>query len=62
VPVGLDTETLLQSLGYSVWNVDAAISAFKLHFLPEDPTRAMTDNDRSVLYCLALQKRSLAAQ
>jgi N-acetylmuramoyl-L-alanine amidase len=62
VPVGLDTETLLQSLGYSVWNVDAAISAFKLHFSPEDPTRAMTDNDRSVLYCLALQKRSLAAQ
>ncbi|MGZ5091149.1 MAG: N-acetylmuramoyl-L-alanine amidase [Burkholderiales bacterium] len=61
-PADVDTETLLQSLGYNVWNVDATISAFKLHFSPEDPTRQMSDNDRSMLYCLVLQKRSVAAQ
>jgi N-acetylmuramoyl-L-alanine amidase len=61
-PPGPDTEILLQSLGYNVWNVDATISAFKLHFSPEDPSRQMTDQDRSMLYCLVLQKRSLAAQ
>jgi N-acetylmuramoyl-L-alanine amidase len=27
---------LLQAFGYNVWNVDAAMSAFKLHFVPDD--------------------------
>jgi N-acetylmuramoyl-L-alanine amidase len=61
-PAGLDSELLLQALGYNVWNVDAAVSAFKLHFSPEDPSRQMTEKDRSMLYCLVLQKRALAAQ
>jgi N-acetylmuramoyl-L-alanine amidase len=62
MPPGLDTEVLLQALGYSVWNIDAAISAFKLHFAPDDPSPEMSANDRAVLYCLVVQKRALAAQ
>jgi N-acetylmuramoyl-L-alanine amidase len=62
MPPGLDTQVLLQALGYSVWNIDAAISAFKLHFAPDDPSAEMSANDRAVLYCLVVQKRALAAQ
>ncbi|HEY0337790.1 MAG TPA: hypothetical protein VGC70_10675, partial [Burkholderiales bacterium] len=62
VPPGFDSEVLLQALGYSVWNVDAAISAFKLHFAADDLSPEMSANDRAMLYCLVLQKRALAAQ
>jgi N-acetylmuramoyl-L-alanine amidase len=61
-PQGLDTDTLLQALGYNVWNIDAAISAFKLHFVPDDPSPGMTDRDRSILYCLVMEKRARAAE
>lgn len=62
VPAGLDTDVLLQALGYRTWNLDAAIAAFKLHFVPEDPLPQITEKDRSILYCLTLQKRAVAAQ
>jgi N-acetylmuramoyl-L-alanine amidase len=62
MPPGLETEVLLQALGYRVWNVQAAINAFKLHFAPADPNPEMSADDRSLLYCLVLQKRALAAQ
>ena len=62
VPAEIDTSLLLQAFGYSVWNLDAAIASFKLHFVPDDPLPQMTEKDRSVLYCLVLQKQSLAAQ
>ena len=62
VPDGLDTETLLQAYGYNVWRIEAATSAFKLHFAPDDPSPQMSGRDRSMLYCLVLQKRALAAQ
>jgi len=58
----LDTATMLQAFGYNVWNVDAAVSAFKRRFSPDDPTPQMTERDRSMLYCLLLQSRSLAAR
>ncbi|HUP96019.1 MAG TPA: N-acetylmuramoyl-L-alanine amidase [Burkholderiales bacterium] len=62
VPAEVDTETLLQAYGYNVWRVEAAVSAFKLHFVPDDPSPQMSGRDRSMLYCLVLQKRALAAQ
>ncbi len=62
VPADLDTLTLLQAFGYNVWNLDAAAAAFKRRFVPEDPSPQMTERDRSVLYCLVLQTRALAAQ
>ena len=35
---------------------------FKRRFVPEDPSPQMTEGDRSLLYCLLLQSRTLAAQ
>jgi N-acetylmuramoyl-L-alanine amidase len=62
VPADLDTATLLHAFGYNVWNLEAAMAAFKRRFAPEDPSPQMTERDRSVLYCLLLQSRTLAAQ
>ena len=59
VPPGIDTALLLQAFGYNTWNLDAAISAFKRRFVPEDPSPAMTERDRSVLYCLVQQMQTL---
>ncbi|HET7160991.1 MAG TPA: N-acetylmuramoyl-L-alanine amidase [Burkholderiales bacterium] len=61
-PPYLDTAVLLQALGYNVWNLDAAVGAFKRHFVPEDPSLEMTEKDRSVLYCLVLQKQGPGEQ
>lgn len=59
VPAGADTALLLQSFGYNVWNLDAAIAAFKRRFVPDDPSTQMTEKDRSVLYCLVQQMQTL---
>jgi N-acetylmuramoyl-L-alanine amidase len=59
-PAEVDTALLLQAFGYNVWNLDAAVSAFKRRFLPEDPSPIMTERDRSVLYCLVQQMQTLA--
>ena len=58
-PAGADTVLLLQAFGYSVEKPDAAIAAFKRHFVPDDPSPLMTEKDRAVLYCLVMQKRGL---
>jgi N-acetylmuramoyl-L-alanine amidase len=62
VPLGLDAALLLQAFGYNVWNLDAAIAAFKRRFVPDDPTPQMTEKVLSVLYCVVLQQQTLAAQ
>jgi N-acetylmuramoyl-L-alanine amidase len=62
VPAGLDTALLLQAFGYNVWNLNAAIGAFKRRFVPDDPTSTMTDRDRAVLYCLVQEMQTLAVQ
>lgn len=59
VPAGLDTRVLLQALGYGVWNLDAAVAAFKRRFVPDDASPQVTEKDRSILYCLVLQIQEL---
>ena len=61
VPPEIETALLLQAFGYNVWNLDAAIAAFKRRFAPEDASPVMTENDRSVLYCLVQQVQTLPA-
>lgn len=61
VPEGLDDALLLQAFGYDVWNLDAAIAAFKLRFAADDPSPQMTERDRSVLYCLVQQMAAASA-
>ena len=55
-PQPFDDAAQLQALGYDVSNLQAAIGAFKLHFLPEEPERVMSDRARALLQCL-LQER-----
>jgi len=57
-PAAIDTTLLLQAFGYNVWNLDAAIAAFKRRFSPDDPMPEMTEKDRSMLYCLVQQMQS----
>lgn len=62
VPAGVDAALLLQAFGYNVWNLDAAVSAFKRRFAPDDPMPQMTEKDLSMLYCVVLQQQTLAVQ
>lgn len=57
-PPGLDSVTLLSAFGYEVLNPDAAIAAFKRHYVPDDALREMTEQDRALLHCLVVQKEN----
>jgi N-acetylmuramoyl-L-alanine amidase len=53
---GVDTATLLAAFGYDVWNTDAAVAAFKRHFVPADGFPQLTEDDRARLSCLVSRK------
>ena len=55
----MDTTLALRAFGYDVSDLEAAIRAFKRHFVQDEATTELTDRDRSVLYCL-LSKRSMS--
>jgi len=56
LPVPFDDSVGLQALGYDISDVGAAIAAFKLHFMPDESSRVMSDHDRALLQCLLEQK------
>jgi N-acetylmuramoyl-L-alanine amidase len=51
-PLAFDATAALRALGYDTGNVGAAIRAFNLHFLPDEPSSALTERSRGLLYCL----------
>ena len=51
-PPGSDATLHLRALGYDTGDVTAAIRAFKLHFLPDEPAAELTGRSRAMLYCL----------
>lgn len=55
VPENFDPLLGLTALGYDIRRPNAAISAFKLHFSPEDPSPELTETDRARLYCVLQQ-------
>jgi N-acetylmuramoyl-L-alanine amidase len=55
-PATFDAIVALQLLGYDISDVDAAVRAFKTHFVQKDTAAALTDYDRGVLHCLLGQK------
>ena len=57
-PAGIDTATLLAVFGYDVWNADAAAAAFKRHFVPQDASPGLSEDDRARLWCLDLRKQA----
>ncbi|MCC6535287.1 MAG: N-acetylmuramoyl-L-alanine amidase [Burkholderiales bacterium] len=56
-PADFDARVGLQALGYDLGNRDAAVHAFKLHFVQTDVSTTLTPSDRDLLYCL-LQDRA----
>ena len=55
-PMPVDASLELQALGYDVSDLDAAIRAFKLHFVPDDASPLLTARDLDLLHCLLQEK------
>ncbi|MEJ5055225.1 N-acetylmuramoyl-L-alanine amidase [Sphingobacterium sp. MYb382] len=52
-PVGFDPKLALRVIGYDVKQLDAAIKAFKIHYIQKDTNTAnLTDEDMKILYSI----------
>lgn len=51
-PLPFDPALELRALGYDTEDLAAAMRAFKLHFLPDEPSPELDDHGRALLYCL----------
>lgn len=51
-PPSLEVPLQLRALGYDTEDAAAALRAFKLHFLPEEPATGLDEGGRALLYCL----------
>jgi N-acetylmuramoyl-L-alanine amidase len=60
LPPGFDVKLALQLVGYDVSDLDAAIRAFKLHFVQDDTPPPLSEADQRVLACVAGLKNSAA--
>ncbi|MFD2513571.1 N-acetylmuramoyl-L-alanine amidase [Pontibacter locisalis] len=52
VPESFNPQEALRIIGFDISNLDAAIKAFKLHFIQEDINAVLTDDDKRILYNL----------
>jgi N-acetylmuramoyl-L-alanine amidase len=51
-PVAFDARAALRALGYDTGDGAAAMQAFKLHFLPDEPSSELGDRGLALLNCL----------
>lgn len=51
-PWPFDEALQLRALGYDIDDVAAAMRAFKLHFLPDEPSSGLDERGRALLHCL----------
>ncbi len=51
-PPPLEVSLQLRALGYDTEDAAAALRAFKLHFLPDEPATGLDESGRALLYCL----------
>ncbi|HET9825911.1 MAG TPA: N-acetylmuramoyl-L-alanine amidase [Chitinophagaceae bacterium] len=49
VPADFDAMQALRLIGYDLKKPEAAIQSFKLHFVPNDSTKVMNDDDKKIL-------------
>jgi N-acetylmuramoyl-L-alanine amidase len=54
----LDPTLALQAIGYDVTELPAALAAFRRHFLGTIEEGEITEEERQMMHCLALEKRS----
>lgn len=52
VPESFNPQEALRIIGYDTRNLDAAIKAFKLHFIQKDINGVLTESDKKILYNL----------
>ncbi|MER3497465.1 MAG: N-acetylmuramoyl-L-alanine amidase [Chitinophagaceae bacterium] len=52
VPTDFNSLQALRIIGYDVKNPEAAIQSFKLHFVQNDTTKVITNDDKKILYDL----------
>ncbi|MGV3538756.1 MAG: N-acetylmuramoyl-L-alanine amidase [Rufibacter sp.] len=57
IPLSFRPKDALRIIGYDVKNLDAAVKAFKLHFVQKEVNAILTDDDKKILY--NLYKKSL---
>ncbi len=62
LPLAFDTRLALAALGYDVADMEAAILAFKLHFVQEDSAPVLTQQDQRLLNCLIREKLTTASR
>ena len=55
-PPGFDADLGLQALGYDITNREAAVRAFKLHFVQTSTDAALAASEHDLLYCLLLAR------
>ena len=48
----MDPEMALRIIGYDTENLDAAIKAFKLHFIQQEVNAELTERDLKILHNL----------
>ena len=53
VPGYFNAQQALRIIGYNVKDTVAAIHSFKLHFVPQDTTRVLTEDDKKILFDLS---------
>ena len=51
-PEHFDALQALRLIGYNISRPEAAIQSFKIHFVPQDTTRTISDTDKKILYDL----------
>lgn len=52
VPENFDAKVALKVIGYNVQRLNYAIEAFKIHYIPNDTSKELTEFDKQVLYNL----------
>jgi N-acetylmuramoyl-L-alanine amidase len=52
VPDGFDALQALRIIGYDVQKPNNAIQSYKIHFVPQDTTRLITQTDKKIIYDL----------
>lgn len=57
-PEGADDEALLAILGYDVSRLEAAVAAFKRHWVPGDVTPELSEPQRELLQCLIRKRQA----
>jgi len=51
-PPAMDAKVALRAIGYDTADLDAALRAFKRHFVQDETTSELTDRVRGMLYCV----------